>query len=314
MILYSKHKKAVLLFHRILPERDLLWDPIDPALFAQSLRYITKKFHIVSLNELLFEPETYSSKPKLALTFDDGYRDFIDYAIPLLDKWKLTASMFIVTDCIDSGLPTWTYIIDYLFTNSQKLEWTNYDVDELPEEYRKVNWNTKDEKIGYCRKFKQYLKWIPSISRDSIIKSLLLNFNDIESPGNMMMSWDEVKQIHNGGFQIGSHSVTHPTLATIADEGIIGFELNYSAKRIKEKTGIETEIFSYPIGSYDNRVKKLTKAAGYKAALAVNYKMYDPTIHDLFEVPRIELYSESWLKTRMRINGSASYIQQLLKK
>jgi len=314
MLFYSKHKKAVLLFHRILPERDPLWDPIDPALFAQTLKFIAKRFHIVPLNEMLFENDQHSSKPMAALTFDDGYRDFIDHAIPMLDKAKLTASMFIVTDCIDNGLPTWTYIIDYLFSNSQKLEWTNFDVDDLPEEYRKVKWDNREEKVAYCKKFKQYLKWIPSVKRDAVIKTLLINFNDIELPRNMMMTWDDVKQIHAGGFNIGSHSVTHPTLATIADDGIVGFELSHSAKRIKERTGITTEVFSYPIGSYDARVKKLTSAAGYKAALAVNKKLYDPAINDLYEIPRIELYNESWLKTRMRINGTVSYLQQLLKK
>ena len=71
MLFYSKHKKVVLLFHRILPERDLFWDPIDPVLFTQTLRYITRNFQVISLDELLFEPETRSSKP-LAAPLADG--------------------------------------------------------------------------------------------------------------------------------------------------------------------------------------------------------------------------------------------------
>jgi len=314
MILYSKHEKAVLLFHRILPLRDPLWDPIDPALFAQTLNFVQKKFHVVALDELLFNPEIRSTKPLAAITFDDGYRDFIDYAIPVLDKERCKATMFVVTDCIDSGMPTWTYMVDHLFINSKKLEWKNVDVDEFPDEYKKVKWDSREEKILYCKGFKQWLKWIPSVKRDSLVKSLLKNFDDIEDPGNLMMSWAEVRQVYDAGFGIGSHSVSHPTLATIADDGIVDFELNYSARRIKEKSGINAEIFSYPVGNYDQRIKKLTRSAGYSAALAVNKTMYDPDKHDLFEVPRIELYNESWLKTRMRINGSVSYVKRVLGK
>ena len=313
MLFYSKQDKAVLLFHRILPERDPLWDPIDPSLLKTTLDFIRKKFHIVSLNEILFEKNDYSSKPFAALTFDDGYRDFIDYAIPMLDKVKMKASMFVVTDCIDNNMPTWTYIIDYIFTNSVKMEWTNFNTTELPEEYRKTKWDSKEEKMGYCKKFKQHLKWIAASERDNIIKSLVENFSDTTYPHNMMMSWNDLRQIYSGGFGIGSHSVTHPTLATIKDDDIIKNELKQSAKRIKEETGIDPEIFSYPIGSYDQRVKKLTKEAGYKAALAVRKTIYDPAKHDLYEIPRIELYNESWFKTKMRINGTISYLNQFRK-
>ena len=231
MLFYSKQDKAVLLFHRILPERDPLWDPIDPSLFKTTLDFIRKKFHIVSLNEILFEKNDYSSKPFAALTFDDGYRDFIDYAIPMLDKVKMKASMFVVTDCIDNNMPTWTYIIDYIFTNSVKMEWTNFNTTELPEEYRKTKWDSKEEKMGYCKKFKQHLKWIAASERDNIIKSLVENFSDTTYPHNMMMSWNDLRQIYSGGFGIGSHSVTHPTLATIKDDDIIKNELKQSAKR-----------------------------------------------------------------------------------
>ena len=310
MLFYAKQDKAVLLFHRVLPERDPLWDPMDPSLFRETLSYISKKFHVISLNEILFEKKEYSTKPFAALTFDDGYRDFIDYTVPMLDKVKMTASMFVVTDCIDKNMPTWTYILDYIFTNSAKMEWTNFDASTLSGEYQKIKWDTKEEKISYCKKFKQHLKWVHSSQRDIIIKSLIENFNDVQYPGNMMMNWHEVRQIQTAGYDIGSHSVTHPTLATIKEDSAIETELKQSAKRIKEETGIDPEIFSYPIGSYDERVKKLTKNAGYKAGLAVNKKIYNPVKHDLYEIPRIELHNESFFKTKMRLNGTISYLKQ----
>ncbi|CAN5761210.1 polysaccharide deacetylase family protein [soil metagenome] len=313
MLFYSKQDKAILLFHRVFPERDPLWDPIDPSLFAETLKYMRKNFHVISLDELLFEKNIQSTKPLAALTFDDGYRDFIDFSIPIMDKAGMTASMFIVTDCIDKGMPTWTYIVDHIFAHSAKMEWKGYDPLLLPDQFRKIKWENREAKMNYCRKFKQYIKWIPSTTRDVIVKSLLENFNDVQYPPGMMMNWHEIRQIQSAGFSIGSHSVTHPSLATIKDEDSIRFEMEESANRIKAETAKSPQIFSYPVGSYDERVKKIAEETGYKASLAVDSKMYDPSKQEMFEIPRIELYNESWLKTKMRINGVYGYLKKIYK-
>ena len=286
-----------------------MWDPIDPVLFEQTLRYVQTNFHIIPLDEALFHPRPVSSKPLAAITFDDGYHDFIDYAIPLLDKYKMSATMYVVSDCIDRNLPTWTYLLDTIFADTKKTFWENFHFFDLPEEYHSIQWGSVEERIMYCKKLKQYLKKVPAQRRDAIVQHILLNFDDVEIPAGMMMTWEEVRQIHSAGFDIGSHSVSHPTLATIEDETLISFELTASANRIREKTGNAPSTFSYPIGSYDERVKRLTEKAGYKAGMAVNGKLYNPDKQDIFEVPRIELYNESWLKTSMRTSGMISYFK-----
>lgn len=310
MIFYGRQDKAVLLFHRILPERDPMWDPIDPVLFDQTLGYIKRKFHIISLHELLFGDNKYAGKPLAALTFDDGYRDFITCAIPVMEKHQLTASMFVVTDCIEENKPTWTFIVDYLFSNSSKMKWDNVRTETLPEKFRNTNWGTEDEKINYCRQFKQYMKWIPASTRDSFIKSLEENFSDTAFPRNLMMTWNELRELQQAGFEIGSHSVTHATLATVESDKTVEYELSHSAACIKENIGHTPLVFSYPIGSYNAQVKELTEKAGYRAALAVNKTTYNPGKQDMFEIPRIELYNETWLKTRMRINGTVSFLNK----
>ncbi len=295
-----------------MPVRDEMWDPIDPVLFEQSLRFLQKHFHVISLSELLFNPPL-STRPLAAITFDDGYHDYIDYALPLLDKYKMNSSLFVIADCIDKNLPTWTYIVDYYFSQSGKLTFNDVDLSGLDEQYQVKKWNSKQERIDYCKKFKQYIKSIPGQRRDSIINDMIRNFNDIESPEGIMVTWDEIKQVKAAGHEIGSHSVSHPTLVTLGDDDLINAELKNSAERIAQQTGIIPRIFSYPIGSYNQRVKQLTKDAGYKAALAVNEKPYNPKKEDLFEVPRIQLYNESWAKTKLRMNGAITLLKSLRK-
>ena len=314
MIFFSKQKKLVLLFHRVTPVRDKMWDPMDPGLFEETLQYVQNKFHVIPLNELLFDAPKTGSKPLASITFDDGYKDFITYSIPLLEKFSLPASMFVVTDCIEKNIPTWTYIVDHIFEHTKKLHLDNFSFSYLSAEFRQTKWHDATERISYGKRFKQHLKWISSDARNAIIECLLFNFNDVESPSGMMMSWDDIKQLNTAGFDVGSHSVTHPTLATVKNNAELNYELEYSAKKIKERTNIESSVFSYPGGSYDERVKVFTKEAGYKAGLAVNRQLYSPLKNDLFEIPRIELYNEVWYKTKLRINGTISFIEKIIRR
>jgi peptidoglycan/xylan/chitin deacetylase (PgdA/CDA1 family) len=314
MIFLQKQKSAILLFHRVMPVRDKMWDPMDPALFEQTLKFVKKNFNTLPLNELLFSPPQASSKPLAAITFDDGYKDFADYAVPLLNKYSLPASMFIVTECVDKNLPTWTFVLDYLFEKTKKLSLDNFNFPELNNEFQKTKWINEEDRISYGKKFKQYLKWISSSVRSNVIDNLLLNFNDVKHPAGMMLTWNEIKQIKAAGFDIGSHSITHVTLATVEGNNELNSELIGSKRIIKERADIDTEIISYPCGNYDERVKSFSKNAGYKAGLAVDRQLYDAKKQDLFEVPRIELYNESWLKTKLRVNGTISMIEKYLRR
>ena len=312
MIFFSKQNSIILLFHRVAPFRDKMWDPMDTKLFESTLKYVKKNFNTISLNELLFDPPAYSAKPLAAITFDDGYRDFLDYSLPLLRKYNLPASLFVVTDCIEKNIPTWTYKVDYLFENTKKLELKNFAFPGLPEEFKKKHWKNNEERINYGKRIKQYIKWIPSEKRNAIISCVCANFNDVENPEGMMLSWKELNEIKAAGLEIGSHSVSHATLASIEDKNELKQELAISANILKEKLGTISPVFSYPCGSYNETVKDCTRDAGYKAALAVNGTLYNPSEKDLFEVPRIELYNQSWFKTKMRMNGTVSFVEKIL--
>ena len=49
------------------------------------------------------------------ILFDDGYKDNLDFAAPILSRYQCPASFYVVTQCIDQNIPTWTYQVDYLF-------------------------------------------------------------------------------------------------------------------------------------------------------------------------------------------------------
>src|ERR1700674_258658 len=97
------------LFHRVSEEIDKQWPPMRPMLFDEIIRTLLKNHKIICLEELLTSPDLRSSKTFATVLFDDGYKDNIEYAAPILKKNNCAASFYVVTDCIDRNIPTWTF-------------------------------------------------------------------------------------------------------------------------------------------------------------------------------------------------------------
>jgi biofilm PGA synthesis lipoprotein PgaB len=129
-----------------------------------------------------------------------------------------------------------------------------------------------------------------------------------------MLSWDELRSLNNEWVDIGSHSVSHPPLATIENEQELQNEIKVSGEIIEKKLGYFPSAISYPVGSYNKRVKEFSKKAGYKIGMAVDQKLYNSDKQDLFEVPRIELYNDSLLRNKIKIYGIESAIKSIIKR
>lgn len=297
----KKNKATILLFHRVHPVRDVMWDPMDPKRFENILKFVKKNYTVLPLLEILDTKPALIKKPLAAITFDDGYKDFIEYSLPIMDRLKIPSSIYVVTDCISKNKPTWTFEVDYLFFNTNKLQidWT-IDTSFLPDDFKKDKFINKQELIAFCLKFKQYIKKIPEEKRRILLQDLLRSFNDVTIPADLMMSWKEVKQIINEGVEVGSHTVTHPPLATLS-KADLDKELQESKAEFFNNTGINTRVISYPVGSYNQQVKEASLLAGYDFGLAVNHTIYDVNNRDTFEIPRIELYNEPFWKSWLRI-------------
>jgi peptidoglycan/xylan/chitin deacetylase (PgdA/CDA1 family) len=103
-------------------------------------------------------------------------------------------------------------------------------------------------------------------------------------------------------------------LGTMTNVEDIKEELMGSGKIIEEKLGYFPVTISYPVGSYNGVTIKLAREAGYKMGLAVKQEVYFQGQHNIFEIPRIELYNESWLKTKLRMENIVGRLSKLLKK
>ncbi|HET6996133.1 MAG TPA: polysaccharide deacetylase family protein [Chitinophagaceae bacterium] len=287
------------LFHRVSEERDNLWPPMKPVLFEKIIRLLTRDYHIVSLEGWLQEKNKRHSRKTLAtILFDDGYKDNIEYAAPILKKYKCPASFYIVTGCINKNIPTWTYLLDHAMQQA-RIPSLILDFDQTPEELKKITLTDKPS----LRKIKIWMKRLPNAQRVQVLNSILQQCNDVPVPQNKMMSWTDIRHLQQDGFYIGSHSHTHPMLAALEDEKEIKEELGHSASIIQQKLGIAPLTISYPIGSFDERVTRLAAETGYQYGLAVEQRFFQSGRDSLMTIPRVELHQEPSWKVSLRMNG-----------
>ena len=298
------------LFHRVSPQRDLLWDPMDVALFDKCIAYISKKYTVMLLEDMVTRPDLKNLKNVATILFDDGYKDNIEYAAPILAKYNCKASFYVVTDCIEKNIPTWTHILEYYFQNT-RISNINLIFDFLPLDLQVIALSTEKDRLEYIRKLKPFLKTLSHEKRDLVLKRITETYKDVNLP-RLMMDWQDLLKLYNSGHYIGSHTVSHYMLGSMTDENEIRNELLRSAEMIQKHLGYFPRSISYPIGSYNDTTIRLSKEVGYSIGLAVKQQMYDPAKDSIFEIPRIELYNENWFKTKMRITNLLETIKKTI--
>lgn len=303
-------KLKIFLFHRVSPSKEKWAIPTSPKIFEKCVRHITRHHWVRTIEDVLLEKEKNNADKNIAcITFDDGFKDNIEYAAPILKKYNCPASFYPVTDCIDHDLPTWTHIYHRAFQETSMKSIILHS-DHLPQFKGKISFSSATKKESFCKTLFQKMKLLPQVEIDKIMREVADGFNDVPLPSGFMMDWKDINELMQSGFAIGSHTKTHALLSNIDNDVELSNELTFSSERIRNETGKSPISVSYPVGFYNEKVKQAAKNAGYKIGLAVNQRFYRLTDSN-FEVPRVDIYADSgWLKTYLRLNGSIELIKK----
>lgn len=101
-----------------------------------------------------------------------------------------------------------------------------------------------------------------------------------------VMRWDEISTLRDAGWEIGSHSVTHPRLPDLGQRALRE-ELARSREEIEDRLGARCTSLAYPYGAVDDRVVAAARAAGYVAGAGLPARMHRP---EVLNWPRLGVY------------------------
>lgn len=279
---------ALLMYHSIGTTDDL-----EPALcvskrnFERQLRYITRHHRVVSLEEAVERMERGAALPDnaVAITFDDGYRDNYEAALPLLQKYGCTATFFVATEPLKDRRALWPNQLYRWLTKTSVASLTLSESLQTPGGRKSLELKTGAERVAAFRFLKECLWPFRNSERNRILADVAaqLGFSAANNPGGRlaMLTWSEVRQMAEAGMTIGSHTVTHPVLSSLSGEEAIE-ELAASKAALEGQLDRPITLFAYPFGglnSFNAETQRLVKQAGYKAActtlLGVNKEAAD---------------------------------------
>lgn len=273
--------------------------------FKEQLRYISGYYRTVTFQELkkaLSETDR-QIENLLLITFDDGYRNNYDIALPLLKEYGLKATVFVSTGYLDRGDMFWFEKVYFLIKR------TAVRRIDLPSPLSICcGLDSEQERDDAVRFIKKALKSMDDRDRNRCLEYLCTQLDwEAASKGlpRMTMTWDEAAEMSGCGMEIASHTVTHPILTSVSDEAL-DWEFRKSKTDIEARTGRECVCVAYPDGAFDTRVKEAARRAGYSFAVTYRHGLYDIASNDRFEADRVAVekdFSMSLFKMNLVMPG-----------
>ena len=225
---------TVLNLHRVAPVDGSNHPPLSPALFEDLLAFVTREFSVVTFGEL---GET-SSKPKLVLSFDDGYRDFVTHAVPAMKRHGVRANQNIIPKCVETGLPPLNVLAQDFVGKAPRELVAGLNVPGYS--------GPRDRSFG--AQLSHFLKMRPQTQQDRLAEVLIPQFFawDGFNP-TPMMNADELKCLTE--HEIGAHSWAHSSMEFESDN-YLDEDVRRCRAWFHDRLRLPMTIYAFPNGSW----------------------------------------------------------------
>jgi peptidoglycan/xylan/chitin deacetylase (PgdA/CDA1 family) len=256
--------------------------------FERHIDYVARRFTPLSAAALirhLLGGERLPNNP-VVITFDDGYRNNLTLAAEVLLKKGVPAIFHLATAYIGGRSILWP---DEILL--RVLDWPDA---VLPSPFGPVELPLSDNagRMRAARRISEECKPIPVAVRGEFLKLLRSKTPEIPSrfdpEAHEFMNWEEARSLVRSGFDLGSHTVSHPILSSLAPSEIAA-ELRDSREEIRSRTGHPCETLAYPNGlrsDYSNIVFEEAGNAGYRLAFTQEDWRAD-CVSPQFAIPRL---------------------------
>ncbi len=289
----ARARLSILIFHRVLDRPDPL-RPSEPdiARFAAVCSLLRKHFNVMPLDEAVHMlREGRLPARAAAITFDDGYADNHDVALPVLMAHRLPATFFIATGFLDGGR-MWNDSVIEAVRLSGAAELALEHVPGVGAWRLPVA--TLADKRAAIAALLPALKYLPQAERQQACDQIA-RAAQAKLPGGLMMRSDQVRALRRAGMQVGGHTVTHPILTRLDTEAARR-EIEDGKGQLESILGERVTLFAYPNGKhgtdYADEHSALVRAAGFESAVATDWgaarRGTDP-----FQLPRFTPWDQS---------------------
>jgi peptidoglycan/xylan/chitin deacetylase (PgdA/CDA1 family) len=265
--------------------------------FEQHIRFCSQHFKCIDLStamQNLFEGTL--TQDSLIITFDDGYRDNLTVALPILEKYNVPATIFITSGFIDRTSSLWWYEQEKIVRALSSLTFP------IGKETVRRSATSPDEKRALFFELAALSKLMTPSQITSFMENLTNQYERLHIPHTpdcrhpIMLTWDEVRSLSSHPLiTIGAHTHTHPVLSLLSDKEVED-DIEKGCERLYYELGRRPSFFAYPYGQEEQagaREAQIVEKMGFLGALTTRVGFIAPTMKSPpFLLPRIAPESE----------------------
>lgn len=285
-----RSRLSVLIFHRVLPR----FDPFAPHMldaerFERILEGVSRCFNVLAPDEAVerLRRGTLPDRP-LAITFDDGYADNVEVALPILLRHRLPAGFFIATDYLDGG----TMWNDAICIALRRTSLQHLDLGALG--FGAYGLDTDAARRRAMREVVREARYLPAPRRQEAAAAIV-DKSGVVVPRNLMMESPHLRTLRAAGMVLGGHTCSHPVLATLPLREAER-EIAQGRARIEAIVGEPVTLFAYPNGTpgtdYRDEHVQLVKRLGFRGAFSTAWGVAGAG-SDPYQLPRFTPWDAS---------------------
>lgn len=286
----NRDRLLVLMYHGVVEQalEPFCWHQLPLEQFSDQMAWIRRNYQVLPLeNALALVKRGELPERSCAITFDDGYENVLDVAGPVLERERLPAHVFLVTDLVDTADVPWPDRVWLAFHHASA---ARVSLPALG--LRTMGLETPARRAAALDAVLSVLKGRSAVEKDALITRLEdgLGVDKARSPDDFRMaSWKQVKQAAAEGlFTFGPHSRTHDILSQVGDEEVER-QIAGSCEDIERRLGARPTAFAYPNGrveDFDERSRRAVRDAGLEWSFSTGLGLVDQE-SDPLALPRI---------------------------
>jgi peptidoglycan/xylan/chitin deacetylase (PgdA/CDA1 family) len=266
---------AILMYHSVLPDPSLwvdTWGEIahSELVFRAQMELLATEFHPTSLDDAIKHIRDGDDLPRrsVVITFDDGYSDNYEFAMPALNRTGVPATFYVTVDCVENKRLPWPSRLRFAFRKTKLSAWNDS---------QGKNWqlNSPAERVEAFLSSCDVCCQLSGKEQENFVVGVEQEL-DAKIPchqASPMLSYEQMRSLQRNGHTVGSHTMTHPNMAYLKQDEAV-HEFSESKRRLELNLEASIPHFSYPCPAlsphWSAQTAEQSRAAGYETAVTTD--------------------------------------------
>jgi peptidoglycan/xylan/chitin deacetylase (PgdA/CDA1 family) len=268
LLAYKKDLPRVVYYHIVSNSSEIPYyykkNLFNESLLKEQLEWFLKnRYKFITLDEAVHLGKNNEKATKtIAFTTDDGFKENYEVMAPVFQKFGIKPTLFLISNCLNNKNLMWNNKIYYIKNKLSEIDQSKI-CNELSDKY-KITGNFRDI-VSFSDNWPMNIK--EDIANDAWKLAGLKALDEFLEEHQPYMTNNQIKELINNGYHIGSHSASHPDFSKLSDDEVYS-EMNQSKNAIKDAFGIDPEYFAYPYG--------------IRPSLTIEKNLYSKNIYQLY--------------------------------